>query len=221
MAGRFLRWIFNLLFALLTRREVHGRDNLPARGPYILASNHLSIFDPPLIYGLIGGPHMTGWAGEKWERHLIFGPILRMGQGIFIQRGQVDRHAIDAAVQILQQGRIFGVAPEGTRSRTGGLIRGKSGVAYLARRSMVPIAPMAITGTESLGRQLLRLRRPHLVVRFGTPFTLEARQSPDRTVSLRQDVDEVMCRIAALLPPAYRGVYANHPRLKHLLAEAT
>jgi 1-acyl-sn-glycerol-3-phosphate acyltransferase len=220
MAGRFLRWIFNLLFALLTQREVHGLENLPAHGPYILATNHLSIFDPPLLYGLIGGPHLTGWAGEKWERHLIFGLILRLGQGVFIQRGQVDRQAIDAAVQVLQQGRVFGVAPEGTRSRTGALIRGKSGVAYLARLSKVPIVPMAITGTESLGRQLLRLRRAHLVVRFGSLFLLEAPQGPDRAGALRQDADEVMCRIAALLPPAYRGVYADHPRLKELLAES-
>lgn len=215
--ARFLHWLFNALFALLTVRDVEGLDRLPADGPYILATNHLSIYDPALIYGLIGDERFSGWAAEKWERHLIFGSILKLGQAIFIQRGQVDREALDGALRWLRQGNVFGIAPEGTRSRTGGLIRGKTGVAYLAHESGVPILPLAHAGTEGSIRSLFRLRRQRIRVRFGEPIRLSPPDPSHRTAALRPDTDEVMCQIAAMLPPAYRGVYRDHPRLAELL----
>jgi 1-acyl-sn-glycerol-3-phosphate acyltransferase len=217
---RLMRSIFNILFALLTERKVEGLENLPAQGPYIVAANHLSIFDTPFLYGLIGGKDVTGWAGEKYARHPFYGLIIRLGGGIFIRRGEVDRDALAAAVDWLRQGKIFGMAPEGTRSRTGALIRAKVGVAYLAHAVDVAIIPAAITGTEKLGRTLLRFRRPKLTLRFGRPFHLPPLDSEKRAMELRMHTDEIMCRIAAMLPAQYRGVYADHPRLKQLLQEA-
>jgi 1-acyl-sn-glycerol-3-phosphate acyltransferase len=215
--ARLMRWVFNLLFALLTRREIAGLENLPAEGPYILTSNHLSRLDLPLIYGLIGDQRLTGWAAEKYERHLFFGTLLRIGGGIFIRRGEVDRGALQAAVEWLRAGKIFGMAPEGTRSTTGALIRAKTGAAYLAEETGAPVVPAAVTGTERALRTLARLRRPQLSVRFGHPFRLHHVSEEDRTAALRSNTDEIMCRIAAMLPPEYRGVYADHPRLKLLL----
>jgi len=97
------------------------------------------------------------------------------------------------------------------------LIRGKSGCAYLAQHSGAPIVPVAITGTEDLGRRLLRLRRPKVTLRVGRPFRLEPLTAEARIDGLRQQADEVMCRLAALLPARYRGAYAEHPMLKQLL----
>lgn len=219
MFARILRWIFNAAFALLTKRELHDFDNLPAHGPYILAANHLSYFDLPLLYGLIGGPHVTGWAAEKYQRHPLFNPIVRLGGGTFIRRGEVDRKALDFAVDWLKRGNVFGMAPEGTRSKTGTLARGKTGAAYLANLAGATIVPLAITGTEVLMQTLMRLRRPRLIVRVGEPFRLPPLTHAQRAAGLRQHTDEIMCRIAALLPPAYRGAYANHPRLQELLNE--
>jgi 1-acyl-sn-glycerol-3-phosphate acyltransferase len=215
--ARFLHWLFDTLFAWLTVRDVAGLDRLPAHGPYILATNHLSLYDPALIYGLIGDERFSGWAAEKWERHLIFGSILKLGQAIFIQRGQVDRKALDGALCWLRQGNVFGIAPEGTRSRTGGLIRGKTGVAYLAYESGVPILPLAHAGTEGSIRSLSHLRRQRIQVRFGDPIHLSPPDPGHRAAALRRDTDEVMCQIAAMLPPAYRGVYRDHPRLAEIL----
>jgi 1-acyl-sn-glycerol-3-phosphate acyltransferase len=216
--ARFLRWLFNGLFALLTVREVEGLERLPANEPYILATNHLSLYDPALIYGLIGDERFSGWAAEKWERHWIFGTILKLGGAIFIQRGQVDRRALDAALRWLRQGNVFGIAPEGTRSRTGGLIRGKTGIAYMAYEAGVPIIPLAHWGTEHSIRSLFRFRRQKIRVRFGAAIRLSPPGTNDRAAAMRRDADEVMCRIAAMLPPGYRGVYRNHPRVAELLA---
>ena len=217
--ARWMRRIFNLLFALLTRREVNGLENLPPDGPYILASNHLSRLDLPLVYGLIGDRRIAGWAAEKYSRHLFFGALLRIGGGIFIRRGEVDRGALQAAVEWLRAGRIFGMAPEGTRSSTGTLMRAKTGAAYLANETGVPVVPVAVTGTERALRTLLRMRRPRVSVRFGKPFHLPPISGEDRTVALRRNTDEIMCQIAAMLPPTYRGVYADHPRLTELLTQ--
>jgi 1-acyl-sn-glycerol-3-phosphate acyltransferase len=214
----FLRWLFNLLFALLTHRHVEGLQHLPTQGPYILASNHLSRLDTVLVYSLAGGGHLTGWAAEKYQRHWLFGPILRLGGGIFIRRGEVDREALQSAVDWLRAGRAFGMAPEGTRSKTGALIRAKTGVAYLANASGAPIVPVAITGTERAVPELLRLRRPRLTVRIAKPVHLPQVADDERAAGLRRNTDEIMCRIAALLPPQYRGVYADHPRLQEMLA---
>jgi len=221
MYARFLRWTFNLLAALLSRRDVEGLEHLPPAGPYILAVNHLSVFDLPLVFGLLGGENVTGWAAEKYARHPLFGPILRMGQGIFIERGQVDRRAIDAAVAWMQRGNIFGIAPEGTRSRSGTMARGKTGIAYLASEVDVPIVPIAVAGTEKTLACWARLRRPRFLVRVGRPFKLPPLDETHRSASLRANADEVMCRIAAMLPPEYRGFYADHPRLKELLAASS
>ena len=220
MFTRLMRWSFNLAFAMLTERDVEGLENLPPHGPYILTINHLSYFDAPLMYGLVGGEHLTGWAANKYHRHPLFGPILRLGGGIFIRRGEVDRGALASAVEWLKQGKVFAMSPEGTRSKTGALARAKTGAAYLAHQVNVPIVPAGISGSEKLGQTLLRLRRARLVVRFGKLFRLPPLQEGDRVAGLRKHTDEIMCRIATLLPPAYRGFYAEHPRLKLLLAEA-
>lgn len=221
MFSRLLRWGFNLLCALLTMREVRGLENLPPDGPYIMVINHLSYFDAPFAYGLLGGEKVTGWAAEKYQWHPIFGPILYMAGGIFIQRGQVDRAAIAAAVQWLVQGGIFAMAPEGTRSKTGSLARGKTRAAFLANEASVPIVPIGLTGTERTLQAWRRLRRPLFTMYIGKPFTLPAFDPKNRSSGLHQNTDEIMCRIAALIPAQYHGYYADHPRLQELLRPTT
>ena len=220
MFNRFLRAAFNAASALLTRRVLIGLENIPPTGPHILVVNHLSFFDLPFVFGVLGGEHVTGWAAEKYQRHPLFGPLLKLAGGIFIERGQVDRDAIARAVDWLQSGKVFGMAPEGTRSKTGVLSRGKTGAAYLAHEARVPLIPVGIFGTEHAWACWLRLRRPVLTMRTGKPFRLPPLDPAHRQSRLRADTDEIMCRIAALLPAKYHGHYADHPRLQELLAES-
>jgi 1-acyl-sn-glycerol-3-phosphate acyltransferase len=217
MLVRIARWLFQTAFTLLTKVEVKNLENIPQNGPYILAPNHLSRADPPLLFIYFGGKDITGWVANKYRRNLFFGSLVQLGNPIFIRRGEVDRQAIDAAVEALRAGKIFGLSPEGTRSRVGSLIRGKTGIAYLADAAQVPILPVAITGTDTLFHDLLRLRRPHISVTFGQLFHLPPLDPGDRNAGLRTNTDEVMCRIAALLPESYRGVYADHPLVKEFL----
>ena len=217
MSARFTRWFFKMAFKLLTRLDVTGLENIPPSGPYIITANHMSRTDPPLLFIYFGRENITGWVAAKYRRNLFFSQMVKFGNPIYIRRGEVDRQALDTAVKALKAGKVFGMAPEGTRSRTGSLIRGKTGIAYLADQANAPILPVAITGTESAFRKLLRLRRPQVTLQIGELFHLPPIDPQERNVNLRQNADEVMCRIAAMLPEKYRGVYTDHPRLEELL----
>ncbi len=217
MVQRFFYWLDLRLLALLAIRDIQGLENLPVNGPYIFALNHLSMFDVPLLFSVIGDKPVTGWVAEKYYKHIILGPMLKIGGGVFIRRGQVDRTAFADAVAWLNEGNVFGVAPEGTRSATHTLMRGKTGLAFLADAANVPIIPMAVTGTEMAFQQWRRLRRPVLSLRIGMPVHLPPLGRDNRSSNLRHNTDEIMCQIAAMLPPEYWGVYADHPRLAELL----
>jgi 1-acyl-sn-glycerol-3-phosphate acyltransferase len=210
--------IFRSVLGLITDRHVAGRENIPDRGPFIAVANHLSFLDAPLVYDLVGGPELSGWAAEKWEHNLVFGTILRTAGVYFIQRGLVDRGALDYAVRWLRAGHVFGMSPEGTRSHSGGLNQAKTGIAYIAHFSEAPILPIAHWGTDRAMQSLARLRRQRIDLVIGPLFHLPPLDLDDRAASLRRNTDEVMCRLAALLPTSYRGFYADHPRLQELLA---
>lgn len=214
---RVLHILIRALFRLLTRIEVEGWERIPRKGGVILATNHLSRLDPPLIFILCDRPDVTALVAEKYRRWPILRQMLEAVDGIWINRFAPDARALRQALRHLRQGGVLGVAPEGTRSHTGGLLPGKPGVVYLAAMSGVPIVPIAIWGTEGWHRKLLRLRRPVLHVRVGEPFSIGPLPAKGRDEWLQAKTDEVMLRIAALLPPAYRGVYADHPRLAEFL----
>jgi 1-acyl-sn-glycerol-3-phosphate acyltransferase len=214
---RITRWLLNIAFSILTQRTIEGLENVAPHGPYIVAANHMSYLDGLLLFTIVRTSRVTGWAAEKYERHLIYGTIIRIFGGIFIQRGEVDRKALSIAVDRLNQGYIFGIAPEGTRSKTGSMARGKTGAAYLAHEANVPIVPVGIAGTDKAFEFFLRFRRPRINVRIGVPFYLPPLKEDSRSADLRRNTDEIMCRIAVLLPPEHWGVYADHPRLMELL----
>lgn len=213
-----LRPLARLALDLLTVRHIEGRRRIPSRGPCLVVANHLSFLDGVIVFDLIGGEQTSAWAAEKWERNLIFGTLLRLGNAVFIRRGKVDRRALEHAADWLRAGKIFMMAPEGTRSPTSSLGPGKPGVAYLAHWTGAPVLPIAHWGTETTMGSWRRLRRPRIGIRVGEPFALPPVDEAERTESLRRNTDEVMCRLAALLPPAYRGLYADHPRTLELLA---
>ncbi|HEX9616107.1 MAG TPA: lysophospholipid acyltransferase family protein [Anaerolineales bacterium] len=216
-ARTVLSTIFGILFRLLTRVTVIGKENLPVEGGYIAASNHQGIIEVPLVYCVLDREDVTGLVAKKHQDQPIFRWVVDSLGGIWLNRDEADARAVRQATEHLKRGGVLGIAPEGTRSPTGSLIPAKTGVAYLANRAGVPIVPVAVTGTWKAIREVLLLRRPRITVRLGEPFTLPPVERRDRDADLQRNTDEIMARIAALLPPEYRGVYADHPRLRELL----
>lgn len=204
---RIMRWIIGGLMRLLYRYEVKGQENLPAHGPMILAVNHLHLFDPGAVMPAV--PHkIVTLAADKYMHHPILGGLLRAAGVIFVRRGEVDRQALQACLDVLKRGWVLAVAPEGTRSKTGGLQRAKPGIAYLALRTNATIVPIAFWGVERIG-DWKRLKRPSCHVVIGRPFRLPQPAGKATTDQLQELADAIMVRIGLMLPPSYRGVYAE------------
>ncbi len=212
-----MRGLFSVLIKLLSRSTAEGLENLPDSGAFLLAGNHMSMVDIPLGFAYLGDPNIRGWAAAKWSSHPLFAPIVHVGGGVFIRRGEVDRSSLREAIDWLKSGKPFALSPEGTRSRNGALQRGKTGAAYLAAEADVMVVPMGIIGTDQAFRTLFsKFRRPELTLRIGKPFKLAPLDKNHRSASLRENTDEIMCRIANLLPSRYWGHYADYPRLMEL-----
>jgi 1-acyl-sn-glycerol-3-phosphate acyltransferase len=218
--GKLLRWLIRLLLHLIADIDMKGHEYVPNEGNCVVATNHLGILDVPIGLYALDRWDIFVMIGEKWEKVGLFrwaGKYLNL---IFIDRFNPDIKTLRKVISLMEENKILVIAPEGTRSRTGALIEAKPGVSYLAAKLNRPIVPVAITGTEDevLIANLKRLRRGRITVRGGPAFTLPPLPRENRDEALKQYTDEIMCRIAALLPEKYRGVYADHPRLKELLA---
>lgn len=216
MTRRFFRWLFRWLFRLCARLEVQGVENIPAQGGALLAANHLSRLDAPLVFMLIERDDLTGLVADKYKRNAFFSWLVRQVDGIWLNRESADFAALRQASEYLRQGGLLGIAPEGTRSQTGALAPAKTGVAYLAEKAGAPIVPVAIAGSERFFSELKRLRRARIQIRIGPAFRLAPLERGERSEGLQRNTDEIMCQIAARLPEAYWGAYAGHPRLQEL-----
>jgi len=217
MIKKILFAVTSFLFRILTRLSVVGRENLPEQGPAILAVNHLNILDAPLIFIQIPRPDLTALVAKKHQKNPFLRIIVNIIGGIWINRDEADTQAMRAAREHLRKGGLLGIAPEGTRSPTGVLNPAKTGVAYLADKAKVPIIPIAISGTYQGLKKALLLQRPSITVQVGKPIVIAPFERKDREAILQHYTDEIMCQIAAMLPPAQRGAYANHPRTIELL----
>ena len=221
MARFFVRLVCIIGFRLFTRVKIIGIEHLPVQGGYIAASNHLGRLDPALAYYFLDRKDVTLLVAEKYHKFAIARWLVRVLDAVWVDRFGADFKVLRLMLRRLEEGGVLVVAPEGTRSRTGALIQARQGSSYLAARAGVPVVPVGITGTEDkvvLGR-LRRLRRLDITVRVGYPFLLPPLDTKNRDQALQGFTDEIMCQIAALLPPAYRGVYADYPRLIELLKE--
>jgi 1-acyl-sn-glycerol-3-phosphate acyltransferase len=201
------------LMHCFTRVDVGPLEDLPADGPLIIASNHLSNADPPLIASWLTpalGRAVHWMAKAEALEWPVAGAFLKANGCFGIRRDAPDSEAFRLAKRVLDEGRVLGTFPEGTRSRTGVLAQAKDGVTLLAIRSGAPILPVAVWGTERMwppGRKVPRVGGTvHL--RVGEPFTLERRSVDGKREDLEHVTTRLMERIAALLPPRYRGVYA-------------
>jgi 1-acyl-sn-glycerol-3-phosphate acyltransferase len=218
MKRETLRRIINRLIRMFSRPTFLGTENLPKEGGLIVATNHISRLDTLLLFINPARDDITALVADKYQDYPLFKWILNTGGIIWLDRENADFGAIRAAVEALKQGVSLGIAPEGTRSE-GELQEGKLGTVLVALKSGVPIVPVGIAGTENVFRRMFTLQFPKITVKFGPAFTLPPIDRDRRNEQMKEYTDEIMCRIAVLLPEKYYGVYKDHPRLKELLVE--
>lgn len=209
VARRLLRPIFRGLFHVLSRVEVIGREHVPKSGNYLVATNHISLYEPPLVLAFWPEPIEAVGASEIWERRGQ-SLLVRLYGGIPVQRGSIDRETLRKMVAVLKSGRPLLIMPEGGRSHTPGLQRAHAGIAYIADKVYIPIVPVGVVGTtEDYFDRAIRGERPQLEMNIGGSFYLPSvgGNGGMRRQKLRENADQVMQHIAGLLPKEYRGVY--------------
>jgi len=205
---RSLRAIVRFVFKLFTDWEVVGLENVPPDGPFISVFNHTHWLDPPLLMGSLPR-RLYPLAADKWRRRPVIGQLAASVGAISIRRGEVDRRALRQAIEALEQGKVLGIAPEGTRSKTGVMQQGRAGAAYIACLTGVSLLPVGVIGAEKALGELQRLRRPQVKVIIGQSFALHPLPSKagGKSQRLKEYTAQIMHRIAELLPEEYRGVY--------------
>jgi 1-acyl-sn-glycerol-3-phosphate acyltransferase len=200
------------MIRFLWRVHTRGLDHVPDDGPAILAPNHISFLDSPFL--MISLPRRVTFVGkaeymDDWKTKYLFPavgmiPIDRSG-------GDASGRALDAAAGVLDRGELFGIFPEGTRSRTGKLYRGHTGPARLALRTGAPIIPVGIRGTADIQPPDAKVPKPFMAaeVVFGRPIRCEQREDDTDRMLLRQVIDEVMFEIREMTGQEYVDEYAT------------
>ena len=200
-------FLWKLLFPLaralaffLVPVRVEGRENLPPAGAYLLVSNHVSWIDPPWLEFVVARP-IRYLAKRELFSVPVLGWVLAQSGVFALERDSPDRAALRRALAFLAAGEIVGIFPEGHRSRGQGLLRARPGVALLARRSGVPVIPVAFEGSDVA--RLGRFWRRDVTLHFGAPLFARDLAGEDEQAL----TDQIMRRIAAMLPPERRGAY--------------
>ena len=199
------------VFHILGQVKITGKENIPYGKPYVVAMNHISIFDPPLIASfwpetleIIGASDVFKKPGQ--------GQLLKTYGVIPVHRGEYDRALMQRVIRVINAGFPLLIAPEGGRSHVTAMRRAFPGIAYMIEQTGVPVVPAGLVGTtDDFWQRAKRGEKPPLEVRIGQPFNLPAitEKGAARREARQRNADLVMQHVAGLLPEEYRGVYAD------------
>ena len=215
MTYYLLKLVLAGLFRMIYRPTIEGLDNIPRRGPLILASNHLSFVDS-MIIPMVAPRRVVFLAKSDYFTGTGVKGTLTRWWFTFFDMIPVDRDdhrsaqdSLDAALAVLRAGGAFGIYPEGTRSLDGRLYRGRTGAAWLALAAGAPVVPVALAGTQHLQPVGKRLpRRAKVTVQFGPPLDFAGRFEGVPTAKARRvATDEIMDAIHAMSRQELAGVY--------------
>ncbi|EGO64917.1 lysophospholipid acyltransferase family protein [Acetonema longum] len=187
-----LRFLFRTTFQIVFRWQVKGVENIPKNQGVIIAANHISLWDPPVIGCAVPGK-VHFMAKQELFKIPVFGWIISRLNAFPVKRGTADRNAIREAINRLRQGNVLGIFPEGTRSKKGTLGAGEPGVALIALKAGVPVVPTAVIGTNQVLRNGKIL--PRFEVIFGKPIYFNETQRDNLEIAS----DLIMREIGALL----------------------
>ena len=202
---------------LLARTKVTGAEHVPETGPAILASNHLSVLDSFYLPYMLERPVTFAAKSEYFTgtrpQDRIAGAYLRATKQLSVDRtgARAAQEMLEAALGLLNDGALFGIYPEGTRSPDGRLYRGRTGVGWLALNSGAPVIPVAMVGTDKLLPPGHKVPRPGKIeIRIGKPLAFDDLQGQPAGARQRRAVtDQVMAAIGSLSGQEYAPIYAS------------
>lgn len=209
--SRVVTPLIKAILSAVCRLDAGELAKVPAKGPLIVVMNHINFLEVPLIYALLYPRPAVGLVKRETWKNPLLRALANLWEAIPIDRAGTDLSAMRRALAVLEAGGILLVAPEGTRSVHGRLQKGHGGVIQLAVRSGAPIMPVVHWGGESFWVKIKKARRTAVHFKVGEAFTIAFGSASLSRTSREKAIDEVMRRIAALLPEGYRGVYSAPP----------
>jgi 1-acyl-sn-glycerol-3-phosphate acyltransferase len=195
-----------MLIFLFTRHSFQGKENMPRNGPLLVVSNHLSVSDPVLL-GVGLSRRITFMAKEELFRNWFTSYFVHSFGAFPVYRGRTNRDALRQADQVLRQGKVLAMFPEGKRSRVGSMQVALPGSALIAWHNKATILPIGITGTEKIKGLGWIWSRPKISFVVGQPFELPDYGKALKKEQLNEYTDIIMYHIAELLPKKYQGQY--------------
>jgi 1-acyl-sn-glycerol-3-phosphate acyltransferase len=216
---RLFRGLATLLMRLLARVRVENWEKIrDIQGPVIVASNHLGRVDVALALLVASRDDFIIVVAEKYRENAVFRFLVKTLDLLWLERFEADLGTLKEVFRRLERGGMLLIAPEGTRSTTEALLEAKAGVSYIAAKSGVPVIAASVFGSEDrvVKENLKNWNRSEITIRVGDSFRIPPLPKEGRDLFLREQTDEIMAQIAVLLPDKYRGVYADHPRVREL-----
>jgi 1-acyl-sn-glycerol-3-phosphate acyltransferase len=208
--NRITNAVFRTLLRIVCKLDTRElKAQVPMTGPMIIVTNHIGVLEGPILYLFLRPRDTIALAKQELWGHWFTRKIMSWWEAIPVNRDGMDREAMNACFRTLDESKMLCIAPEGTRSKDGRLQEGKAGTGFIAFKKQVTILPVANYGIEQLGENLRRFRRTPVIFKVGTPFSIisdKRRLSPEER---QQITDEMMIRIARLMPEQYHGFYAD------------
>ena len=206
--GRIFDAFAHTLLRIVCKIDDEEVRKVPDRGPMILIFNHINFLEAPLFYLRFKPRPLYAIMKVELARMPFIGRIAMRWGGIPLERGAPPSAAFRKAAELLKEGALIAIAPEGTRSRSGRLQQGNPGVVTMALQNDVPLIAVAQFGSQNLGRNLKRLKRTEIHLRVSRPFKFVVPEKLNKE-SRGELTAQMMGQIARLLPEELRGVYAD------------
>lgn len=206
---KFVYGVVEKFINLTIRTHMEQLVNIPLTGPFLIAGNHVNGLDGIVMFHCVQPRRLTTLTKEENFSNPLIRILSEAWGAIPIKRGAVDNTALTLALEALKDGKMLAILMEGTRSHTGAMQQGKPGILPLAVKSGVPIVPVGFHGHEGFTKNLLSFRKTDFYLEIGQPFYLKATMRDLDRETRQIATDEIMYRIAILLPEKYRGYYSD------------
>ena len=210
IAEKIVNALMRGLFSLVYKIDRKEFDKVPLKGPFIIIANHTSALDGPLMYVFLQPRSMIAMAKKELWGNWFTRYLMNLWDLIPVDRGNMGRDTMEQCFAVLDRGDILAIAPEGTRNPEGELQEGKAGVAFIAHKKHVPMVPIYTLGYGDVAKNIKRFRRTPLAIKVGKPFEIVHPGGRLDATGRQKLADEIMLRLAELMPESLWGHYRNH-----------
>ncbi len=211
ISERIVNTVLRGFLRVTCRINLEELKKVPQDGPLILLANHTYVLDGPMLYVFLKRKNLLAMAKKELWDNKFLGWVMDLWRSIPVDRENMGRETMEACFAALDREEILAMAPEGTRSKDEKLQQGKAGMAFIAHKKDAPMVPVVIMGLSDFSKNLKRLRRTPVTIAVGKPFEIVKKGGRLDAVAREALIDEIMLRMAALMPEEKRGYYEGRP----------